>query len=83
MFVGFKHCMIVCFFLFTGIEALAKVPEEFVIQKNTNANPPTFFLTLEYILRHHKAELTSERLTNLERLYPRLQVRKKNEIILS
>lgn len=57
-----------------GVEALAKVPEEFVIQRNTNANPPTFFLTLEYILRHQKSQLTNERLANLERLYPRFQV---------
>lgn len=61
-------------FLFVGVEAVAKVPEEFVIQRNTNANPPTFFLTLEYILRQQKSQLTNERLANLERLYPRFQV---------
>lgn len=56
-----------------GVEALAKVPEEFVTQRNTNANPPTFFITLNYILRNYKDQLTSSRLAILERLYPRLQ----------
>lgn len=59
----------------TGVEAMAKVPEEFVTQKNTNANPPTFFLTLNHILRNYKSKLgKGERLAILERLYPRLQV---------
>lgn len=57
-----------------GAEALAKVPEEFVTQKNTNANPPTFFLTLKMILnKHSRALITKGRLNTLERLYPRLQ----------
>ncbi|XP_004527367.1 alpha-glucosidase 2 [Ceratitis capitata] len=57
-----------------GVEALAKVPEEFVVQHNTNANPPTFFLTLDKILTHHKKELSVKgRLNVLDRLYPRLQ----------
>lgn len=57
-----------------GVEALAKVPEEFVTQRNTNANPPTFFLTLQYILRNFDEQITDGRFTTLERLYPRLQV---------
>ncbi|KAH8387856.1 hypothetical protein KR093_009903 [Drosophila rubida] len=57
-----------------GIEALAKVPEEFVTQRNSNANPPTFFLTLRKLLTHHKQQLAQKgRLAALERLYPRLQ----------
>ncbi|XP_017783438.1 PREDICTED: mannosyl-oligosaccharide glucosidase [Nicrophorus vespilloides] len=56
-----------------GVEALAKVPEEFVTQRNSNANPPTFFLTLQHILRNHEKHLTNKRLATLERLYPRLQ----------
>uniref|UniRef100_A0A1A9UT33 Mannosyl-oligosaccharide glucosidase n=1 Tax=Glossina austeni TaxID=7395 RepID=A0A1A9UT33_GLOAU len=57
-----------------GVEAMAKVPEEFVIQHNLNANPPTFFLVLKKLLKHHKAELgENRRLDVLERLYPRLQ----------
>lgn len=61
--------------LILGVEALAKVPNEFVVQRNTNANPPTFFLTLDSILERYKDDLTEERWRILERLYPRLQVR--------
>lgn len=57
-----------------GVEALAKVPEEFVTQRNTNANPPTFFLTLKLIITKYSHLLTTNgRLTTLERIYPRLQ----------
>ncbi|KAL7305295.1 hypothetical protein TKK_0002428 [Trichogramma kaykai] len=56
-----------------GEEALAKVPQEFVTQVNTNANPPTFFLTLQYILSHKRSELMTKHLHLLEKLYPRLQ----------
>lgn len=56
-----------------GEEALAKVPEEFVTQVNTNANPPTFFITLNYILEHKRDELLSRHIELLEKLYPRLQ----------
>lgn len=56
-----------------GQEALAKVPEEFVTQVNTNANPPTFFLTLKYILDHNRDELLRKHHHLLEKLYPRLQ----------
>lgn len=56
-----------------GLEAVAKVPAEFVVQWNTNANPPTFFLTLQYILDKYEEDFTNERLAMLERLYPRLQ----------
>lgn len=58
-----------------GVEALAKVPEEFVTQRNTNANPPTFFLTLKMLLNRYKTDMivSKNRLANLQRLYPRLQ----------
>ena len=56
-----------------GQEALAKVPEEFVTQVNTNANPPTFFLTLKYIMDHNQHELLGKHYDLLEKLYPRLQ----------
>ena len=57
-----------------GQEALSKVPEEFVTQHNTNANPPTFFLTLKFINRNYRKKLKSEgKLHTLYRLYPRLQ----------
>lgn len=57
-----------------GSEAVAKVPEEFITQWNTNANPPTFFLTLQFILNHFSDQLIDSRLNTLDRLYPRLQV---------
>lgn len=34
-----------------GGEARAKVPDEFVVQRNENANPPTFFLPLQSIIQ--------------------------------
>lgn len=57
-----------------GVEAVAKVPIAFIVQRNTNANPPTFFLTIESILDRYENDLTDERWRLLERLYPRLQV---------
>lgn len=57
---------------------MAKVPEEFVTQRNTNANPPTFFLTLNYILTKYEDEIVGERFATFERLYPRLQVQSKH-----
>lgn len=56
-----------------GQEALAKVPKEFVTQINTNANPPTFFLTLDFMLRHKRHELSEKHFRVLEKLYPRLE----------
>lgn len=57
-----------------GLEALAKVPEEFVTQRNSNANPPTFFLALKRILnRYPETLIVKGRLANLDRLYTRLQ----------
>lgn len=56
-----------------GVEALARVPEQFVIQHNTNANPPTFFLVLKHILNTYPEEMHKQnRMQILERLYPRL-----------
>lgn len=57
-----------------GAEALSKVPEEFVTQVNTNANPPVFFLTLRYIINNFGEQLRAERkLSEIDRLFPRLQ----------
>ncbi|GLH08096.1 Mannosyl-oligosaccharide glucosidase GCS1 [Gryllus bimaculatus] len=57
-----------------GQEALSKVPEEFVTQRNTNGNPPTFFITLSFILKKFGHTLHENgRLDTLERLFPRLQ----------
>ena len=50
-----------------GFEAEARVPPEFVVQRNTNANPPTFFLSLESLIQRnaiHDDELRA--------LFPRL-----------
>lgn len=56
-----------------GVEALARVPEQFVIQHNTNGNPPTFFLVIKQILDNNPDEMMkSKRIVVLERLYPRL-----------
>ncbi|XP_011638747.1 mannosyl-oligosaccharide glucosidase GCS1 [Pogonomyrmex barbatus] len=56
-----------------GQEALAKVPGEFVTQINTNANPPTFFLTLDFMLQHKEEDLLNRNFRLLDKLYPRLQ----------
>lgn len=57
-----------------GVEALSKVPSEFVVQNNLNGNPPTFFLVLKRLLDQQRSTLfQSERLDFLEKIYPRLQ----------
>uniref|UniRef100_A0A8D8G110 Mannosyl-oligosaccharide glucosidase n=2 Tax=Culex pipiens TaxID=7175 RepID=A0A8D8G110_CULPI len=57
-----------------GSEALAKVPAEFVVQHNKNANPPTMFLELRYLLNNYQAELLQPgRNKILNSLLPRLQ----------
>ncbi|KAG7200863.1 hypothetical protein KM043_003227 [Ampulex compressa] len=56
-----------------GQEALAKVPEEFITQINTNANPPTFFLTLHFILQHNREKILEKHLEFFNKLYPCLQ----------
>ncbi|PAA92831.1 hypothetical protein BOX15_Mlig018855g3, partial [Macrostomum lignano] len=56
-----------------GFEAKAKVPDEFVVQPDTNANPPTLFLAVEqllpYLTRDGAGKADKE---FLRRLYPRL-----------
>lgn len=50
-----------------GHEAEARVPAEFVVQRNSNGNPPTFFLALESLIKNnaiHDDELRA--------LFPRL-----------
>ncbi|KAJ8667243.1 hypothetical protein QAD02_008905 [Eretmocerus hayati] len=56
-----------------GDEAIQRVPAEFINQFNTNANPPTFFLTLQFLLKHRQDELLSKHMNLLEKLYPRLE----------
>lgn len=57
-----------------GSEALSRVPPNFVTQLNTNANPPVFIFTLNFILQNFEEQLIeqSTRLETLDRLYNRL-----------
>ncbi|XP_074643874.1 mannosyl-oligosaccharide glucosidase-like [Tubulanus polymorphus] len=56
-----------------GDEARARVPGEFVVQKNLNANPPTFFLPLKQLVKEMIKSSKSEDKTYLENLFPRLK----------
>ncbi|CDW55417.1 mannosyl oligosaccharide glucosidase [Trichuris trichiura] len=56
-----------------GTEALRKVPWEFVTQRNTVANPPVFFYTLNSILKD-EAHLTASDKLLLKRMFPRLKL---------
>ena len=49
-----------------------KVPSEFVVQHNENANPPTFFITMETLLSRMEAEGHVD-MKFLSLVYPRLQ----------
>lgn len=60
-----------------GDEARSKVPDEFVVQRNTNANPPTFFLTLQSIISDMKSQrkgITEMERETLARMFPKLKV---------
>ncbi|MBN3311141.1 MOGS glucosidase, partial [Amia calva] len=60
-------------------EARSKVPAEFIVQRNENANPPTLFLALQKLLERvsgvSEADGQAQEHTNafLRRLFPRLQ----------
>ncbi|KAI4903337.1 hypothetical protein NFI96_034371, partial [Prochilodus magdalenae] len=56
-----------------GDEARSKVPSEFVVQRNENANPPTLFLVFEELIEQQETNPSRETLNFLRRLYPRLQ----------
>ncbi|KAF3852368.1 hypothetical protein F7725_005723 [Dissostichus mawsoni] len=60
-----------------GDEARSKVPAEFVVQRNENANPPTLFLALQKLieqLNSNPEKATSQpTLPFLRRLFPRLK----------
>ena len=56
-----------------GVEARAKVPSEFVVQRNTNANPPTFFLPIKSLIRDMVHSSTPADKAYLSALYPRLR----------
>ena len=58
-----------------GLEARAKVPDEFVVQKNTNANPPTLLLTLHSMVHDLKQKDDQKWFEEyLKRIWPRLEV---------
>lgn len=55
-------------------EARSKVPVEFILQRNENANPPTLFLTLQKLLAGMEGKpLTSKDELYLRKLLPRLK----------
>lgn len=58
-----------------GPEARSKVPDEFVVQRNTNANPPTLFLSLQYMLRKLRETnaLNEANLDYFQHIFPRLE----------
>uniref|UniRef100_A0A4W4FL06 Mannosyl-oligosaccharide glucosidase n=2 Tax=Electrophorus electricus TaxID=8005 RepID=A0A4W4FL06_ELEEL len=60
-----------------GDEARSKVPSEFMVQRNENANPPTLFLVLDKLVgqleSHPDAPSSRDTLAFLRKLYPRLQ----------
>ncbi|KAL8604947.1 hypothetical protein ACOMHN_028575 [Nucella lapillus] len=56
-----------------GVEARAKVPAEFVVQRNKNANPPTFFLPLQRLIHKMVSNQDPSDQRYLEALFPRLK----------
>lgn len=58
-----------------GDEARSKVPAEFIVQRNANANPPTLFLALQELIEQlSSVEAESQpTLLFLRRLFPRLK----------
>lgn len=57
-----------------GSEARSKVPDEFVVQRSSNANPPTLFLAIESIVESGGDEVSQTSLNFLSKIYPRLKV---------
>ena len=55
-----------------GKEARAKVPDEFVVQHNRNANPPTLLLTLHRLVQDITEESADQWRDYLRRAWPRL-----------
>ena len=56
-----------------GLEARAKVPDEFVVQHNKNANPPTLLLTLHSLVRDVGDAAPTSFREYLMRMWPRLE----------
>jgi len=58
-----------------GVEARRKVPDQFVVQQHTNANPPTFFISIQTLMEHEKrvnGDVSAETYTFLKHIFPRL-----------
>ncbi len=56
-----------------GLEARARVPDEFVVQHNENANPPTLFLPLQRIVKELIKSDSPQDRHYLKNLFPRLK----------
>lgn len=56
-----------------GEEALSRVPEEFVVQKNDVANPPTLLMGLFDLIERHREYLLATHKKTLQKMWPRLQ----------
>uniref|UniRef100_A0A8C4NBP6 Mannosyl-oligosaccharide glucosidase n=1 Tax=Eptatretus burgeri TaxID=7764 RepID=A0A8C4NBP6_EPTBU len=56
-----------------GGEARSRVPAEFIVQRNDNANPPTFFWTLRTLFPGLGGSLPSADTAFLQRAFPRLR----------
>ena len=57
-----------------GPEARVKVPDEYVVQHNSNANPPTLLLTLHSMMESGETRREKWFHDFLLRMWPRLQV---------
>lgn len=56
-----------------GSEARARVPDEFVVQKNNQGNPPTLLLVLDSMFgRQNVRQIGNQELEQLNRMWPRL-----------
>ncbi|OXA45619.1 Mannosyl-oligosaccharide glucosidase [Folsomia candida] len=55
-----------------GDEALSRVPEEFVVQRNDVANPPTLIMAVFDLIQRHREWLLINHKATLQRMWPRL-----------
>ena len=56
-----------------GDEAMARVPAEFVVQRNENANPPTLFLPLKRLIVNLVNSTKDKDIAFLRSVFPRLK----------
>ncbi|ELT88875.1 hypothetical protein CAPTEDRAFT_181793 [Capitella teleta] len=56
-----------------GDDSRARVPDEFIVQHNSNANPPTLFLPLQTIVKRLIKSTDPKHRVYLENLFPRLK----------